>query len=590
MSESVGRGRVVLAVICLLIAFPIWLLGLNRHAVLTAGQPNLSRAWRLSRRAMGRQPGKATVLALARILIFIACAINLHLVISFGFWIAEELGGLDVTFLALQISLSNPLYLLVLTGVTWWLLAPYSEAVSYLFLVDARTRYEGLDLWYRIEQLFPVSRVAKAGALLLALGAGLFLAGPACASERLKAVQQARRDVATVKSQVEKANPYPGGMHWRPRLMEVGKLLDPTENSGGRYRWYFQTVATFARSNDRANGAKLLDDILQRLGLVEASLQWQPRPPEGDEPDAEDVRGTVPQGAKQPRRKKGSTPSKGNRGQGEQPAPGEDNVPQQQGQGDGPDNLNPRDGGGDAGDGAVEQGPAPADVRKLVPPGRGPVDKGGPRDAPRRPPEPQQQPPRQVEQDDPLPPPDRAPAPAMMPAVAVAPALGGLGQVCVFFCLVLIIAAVLGGIVMAIYHWRKSRPATKQLQQGTSGPAALEAVLEEPDKQNVASLWREADALARSGRFLEAVRTLYLAVLALLHQSGLIRYERTRTNGEYADHLRRKRVPVHPPFVSLTGLFEVKWYGERACQDRDYDTCRGLAETIESGVKSRGAA
>jgi Domain of unknown function (DUF4129) len=72
-----------------------------------------------------------------------------------------------------------------------------------------------------------------------------------------------------------------------------------------------------------------------------------------------------------------------------------------------------------------------------------------------------------------------------------------------------------------------------------------------------------------------------------LHQARLIRYERTRTNGEYADQLRR-RLALHRPFLGLTGVFEVKWYGERTCQAQDYQVCRELAEELR--VESRPAA
>jgi hypothetical protein len=102
-------------------------------------------------------------------------------------------------------------------------------------------------------------------------------------------------------------------------------------------------------------------------------------------------------------------------------------------------------------------------------------------------------------------------------------------------------------------------------------------------------LWRQAEELARRGEPLPALRTLYLAVLALLHRASLIRYERTRTNGEYAQQLRRSEAaPAGVPeaFGRLTNTFEVKWYGERACQRADFDACRRLAEEIRSGVES----
>ena len=80
---------------------------------------------------------------------------------------------------------------------------------------------------------------------------------------------------------------------------------------------------------------------------------------------------------------------------------------------------------------------------------------------------------------------------------------------------------------------------------------------------------------------------LYLAVLALLHRGTFIRYELPRTNGEYADQLRPRRA-LHRPFLGLTGVFEVKWYGERACAAEDYRACRELAEEIRVGSLAAG--
>ena len=101
------------------------------------------------------------------------------------------------------------------------------------------------------------------------------------------------------------------------------------------------------------------------------------------------------------------------------------------------------------------------------------------------------------------------------------------------------------------------------------------------------ALWQQADDLARQGQFLEAVRRLYLGVLALLHRANLIRYERTRTNGEYVRQLRlaaEAPTSLHAPFRRLTMLFDDKWYGERDCAGQDFNACRALAEEIRSGV------
>jgi hypothetical protein len=111
----------------------------------------------------------------------------------------------------------------------------------------------------------------------------------------------------------------------------------------------------------------------------------------------------------------------------------------------------------------------------------------------------------------------------------------------------------------------------------------LESLLTQPGEGTVAGLWRKAETLAGGGEFREGVRTLYLAVLALLHRANLIRYERTRTNGEYAQQLRAHE-GLHEPFVRLTHLFELKWYSDGFCEAGDYRTCREWAENLRDAV------
>jgi hypothetical protein len=503
----------VLAVSLLLLNLPLWVPALARHAVLTAGQKNLWRAWRLSRRAVGRHPGKAWLLAATRLVLLLLTVVNLYLFLRLGLWAAEELAGLDTAFLRLILSLGNPAFFVVLVGLAWWLLAPYNEAATYLFLVDARTRYEGLDLWYQIEQLFPVARATKVGAVLLAAGGLLLLAGPARAGGRLHEVQQARAQLATIIKDVTHAEPYPGGKHWQEAVRSAGRRLDPQGDARrGPYRWFFQAADRLGRG-DRAADLKLVRGLNARLKVVEESLTWQPR-------------AAGPAGPRAP----------------------------------------PAD-----------------DIRRLVPPG----ERATPDRAEREPPAEKDQPPKQ-----------KPPEPREGSRVVRGPSVGlgglgalarGLGYLCLFVFVVLLVAVLVVGVALLVRNWRRNRPAARAAEQGVTEPGA-ENYLDEPDRQNVASLWRQSDELARAGRFLEAVRTLYLAVLALLHQAGLIRYERTRTNGEYADHLRRRGSLVHRPFLGLTGLFELKWYGERACRADDYQTCRDLAETIQTGAREQGSS
>jgi hypothetical protein len=503
--------RWLLAGLLLAFQMPWWVRGLPRHAVLTAGQKNLWRAWRLARRATGRHPGKAWVLGTTRLILWLLTGVNLYLFLRVGLWAAENLAGLDTSFLRLLLTPGNSIFLLALAALAWWLLAPFNEAVNYLFLVDARTRYEGLDLWYQVEQRFPAARASKVGAVLL-LAAGLLLpAGPARAgAARLRDVREARKELAGIVREVKGTEPYPGGKRWQQPLRDVGEHLDPKGSAQhGRYRWFFQAVDKLGQG-DRAADLKLLGDLDARLAVVEDSLTWQPRRAQSA---------------------------------------------------------------------SAARAPPAGDIRKLVPPGE---ETARPEKVEKKPPAEKERPPERDNQPRPV-----RVGPSAGVGGAVGSAAGALGYVCLFTCLVLLVAVIVIGVGLLVRSWVRNRAREKPVEQGPNEPAA-ENVLEEPDRENVAGLWRQSDELARAGRFLEAVRTLYLAVLALLHQGGLIRYERTRTNGEYADHLRRQGSAVHRPFLGLTGLFELKWYGERACQAGDYQSCRGLAEEIQTEVGVRG--
>ncbi len=152
--------------------------------------------------------------------------------------------------------------------------------------------------------------------------------------------------------------------------------------------------------------------------------------------------------------------------------------------------------------------------------------------------------------------------------------LGSLGWI--------VMGGLLVGVVVVAFvlAWRrKPTVAAKKPDARPADPLSIEALLQPGQRNSVESLWRRADELARAGRHLEAVRALYLAVLALLHRADFIRVAPTRSNGEYHFQLR-DRPMVGRPFRGLTGLFEVKWYGERACQAADYDTCRRLADEV----------
>ena len=498
-----------LAVFFFLFFVPVWILGLGQHAAMAAGQQNLWRAWRHSARASIRHFPRALAIVGGRVALLGLAVLNLHLFARLALWVAEDLAGADVALARLLCSLDNTPYFISLLGLAWWLLAPYAQAVNYLFFIDARTRYEGLDLWYRVEELFPVTEVKPppvpegkkftptlVAVLLTALA--LSVATEARANDRVGAIRAARKEIDTVRREVKQTEPYPGGQRWVGSLRRVGERLE-AESKGG-YRWYRQAVEGFAERS-QASAVQQLDRIEGRLALIEESLR---RPPE-------------------------------------------------------------------------ESGLTPEQIKRLVAPRTRTDRSSKPAVKDERPEEKKDE--KRVKRDlDDLGRPGRQVGGGIIGPAAV----GGASTVLLWLFVGLLVAALVVGLVLVVAQWRRNARAAPR-PQPVSGPAPQEEAGDEPAQQDPASLWRRADELARAGDFLGAVRSLYLSVLALLHQGGLIRYERTRTNGEYADQLRRVS-GLHGLFCRLTGLFELKWYGERSCRETDYRTCRGLAEELRQSA------
>jgi hypothetical protein len=125
------------------------------HAILAAKEGRLYQAFQAAGRDSQRQPGKVLSLILGRGALLIFAVLNLHMLILVGVWVGENLAGFEWAALAAGLSLAhNPTYVLALILLAGVVLAPYSEAVNYLFYVDSRARYEGLDLWHRVHRQF----------------------------------------------------------------------------------------------------------------------------------------------------------------------------------------------------------------------------------------------------------------------------------------------------------------------------------------------------------------------------------------------------------------------------------------------------
>jgi hypothetical protein len=409
----------------------------------------------------------------------------------------------------LLVSGSNPVYDVLLGLAAWILLAPYGEAATFLLHADARARFEGLDLWYRVRRLFPALHKSRAGLILLTLGATLAPAAGLHADTSLETVRGVRQQVVAVKEEMNTAHPYPGAQVWLPRLQRLADLLDPDgSTTRGRYRWFRQAVAGLPHRRQE-DAVAVLGNLERQLALVEQALAAEAsEATPGEQPalSREAIKALVP-------------PEQGpERYQRPPPPNAETEEPQQT-----------REPPGDFG------------------------DQVGPRRVERR-----------------------------GPGLVGASPAGGFATVGWLLLAGLLAAVLVIGTIRFLRNRKKAR-ALAQAPKIERAELPPESLLEQPTQQTATSLWRQADRLAEGGNLPEAIRTLHLAVLALLHWAGLIRYERTRTNGEYEAQLR-SRPELLPPFRRLTGLVECKWYGEQACQPGDYRACRGMAETIRGEV------
>jgi hypothetical protein len=96
-------------------------------------------------------------------------------------------------------------------------------------------------------------------------------------------------------------------------------------------------------------------------------------------------------------------------------------------------------------------------------------------------------------------------------------------------------------------------------------------------------LLTRAASLREQGECRQGIRFVYLALLAFLEDQGLVRYDRSKTNWEYAQELGRS-FPQRDRFLFLTRSFDRVWYGMESVTAEDYASFhRGFEETVRPG-------
>jgi hypothetical protein len=146
---------------------------------------------------------------------------------------------------------------------------------------------------------------------------------------------------------------------------------------------------------------------------------------------------------------------------------------------------------------------------------------------------------------------------------------GGFGHTTI---LALVLTGALVVVLIAFAILRKSAaraPAPLSLATATARDA-------DPTSRPADEWRRYAEDLAAQGRWREAVRAHYHAVLVMSWQAGLIQHRVGRTNWEYAAMLPASW-GERGAFIEITRGFELAWYGGQA----DGEACRAFADRVE---------
>ncbi|MEQ1872908.1 MAG: DUF4129 domain-containing protein [Ilumatobacteraceae bacterium] len=101
------------------------------------------------------------------------------------------------------------------------------------------------------------------------------------------------------------------------------------------------------------------------------------------------------------------------------------------------------------------------------------------------------------------------------------------------------------------------------------------------DRSREPTNWRaEADEHRRAGRYREALRCRYRALVGDLARRGLIDEIPGRTTGEERSQLRQVQPTAGSPFTSAADLFDDAWYGHHAVDAEDDERFQSLERDV----------
>ena len=98
---------------------------------------------------------------------------------------------------------------------------------------------------------------------------------------------------------------------------------------------------------------------------------------------------------------------------------------------------------------------------------------------------------------------------------------------------------------------------------------------------------RDAETAEAAGRWREALRCRYRALLAELTGAGILEEVAGRTTGEYLSVVQRDLPAAAAPFADATRAFEVAWYGAGTTSASDVEGFANHARSVVAAATGR---
>lgn len=128
----------------------------------------------------------------------------------------------------------------------------------------------------------------------------------------------------------------------------------------------------------------------------------------------------------------------------------------------------------------------------------------------------------------------------------------------------LIGALILVALAYAFYNFSTVKKPSKPQKQGGGEEEGIETV----DNLYQVDFISGIAAAEANGNFRQALRYYYLLLLREFSKQSLIRYEKNKTNQQYAEEIKNHK--RGPDFRLATRYYNFVWYGERPLDEENY--------------------